>query len=746
MALQTKSISANGSRGHHKFTLNVVENSTSVDNNTSSVSWSLVLSPIGSGWDWYYSNQVPVTYSVTVNGQTKTGNIMNYNGSSTITVASGSQTIAHNADGNKTISFSFSISSLNYSYLPGSASNSGSMALTFIARASQPSCVTWPEHTQNVGEFGDTISIHMNRKSSNFTHTVRYQFGQQSGTIATGVGTGTTWVIPLTLMNLIPNAVKGSGTIYVDTYNGSTKIGTKSCGFTATVPASVKPTCTLAVSDPTGHLTTYDAYVKGLSKLKVTITPVLAYGSTIKTYNTTANGTKYTTASFTTDILNYSGTLTVSTVVTDNRGRSASASKTISAITYTAPAITKLTVRRCNADGSTNEQGAYVQVTFSATVTALNNKNSATYKLRYKKSSATSFTEITISDIADAYTVTDHQYILAADTGSSYDVEVQVVDNHSTATRSTSASTAFTLMHFGADGTSIGIGKVAEEENTLDIALDMHTHGTMEMTGNRYTAASIGTGGTSGFIKMVTIQITKDYADTPLTFVFNRRQAISPMTVHVKFKSTVELNPDIDTITYEGSNYGAFLVQSTTSVWDLYVQKVSTWDSITLLDWYVSALRLDRFKVTFPGTQVSTVPTPFYRATPLVSQSILDCIMPVGFVLTLYSHANPNTMYPGTTWVRITNSFLWACDANGDIGVTGGEKTVTLTVNQIPSHNHGVPVASTATGTSAASNMIRYNNNDTSYVGSIASNNTGGGQAHNNMPPYIHVSMWRRTA
>lgn len=135
MALQTKTISANGSKGHHKFTLTVTENSTSTANNTSSVSWSLVLSPIVKNYDWNYSNTVPVTYSIVFNGTTYSGNIMSYDGTSTVTVKSGSATITHNADGNKSISYSFSVSSISASYLPGSASANGSMALTYIPRA-----------------------------------------------------------------------------------------------------------------------------------------------------------------------------------------------------------------------------------------------------------------------------------------------------------------------------------------------------------------------------------------------------------------------------------------------------------------------------------------------------------------------------------------------------------------------------------------------------------------------------------
>ena len=134
MALQTTSISAKGSKGNHKFTLNITEDSTSTINNNSSISWSLVLSPVVSGYDWDYSGTVPVTYSVTIDGETYTGNIMKYDGTSTVTVKSGKKNVDHNDDGSKEISFSFSVSSLNVYYLPGSASEDGTLTLTDISR------------------------------------------------------------------------------------------------------------------------------------------------------------------------------------------------------------------------------------------------------------------------------------------------------------------------------------------------------------------------------------------------------------------------------------------------------------------------------------------------------------------------------------------------------------------------------------------------------------------------------------
>lgn len=102
----------------------------------------------------------------------------------------------------------------------------------------------------------------------------------------------------------------------------------------------------------------------------------------------------------------------------------------------------------------------------------------------------------------------------------------------------------------------------------------------------------------------------------------------------------------------------------------------------------------------------------------------------------------------GGTWVQISNRFLYASSDNSL--QTGGASTVALSIDEMPSHTH--------TGSTSG---IDYGNdwspgdNWSFSVASAASwtttrslniNNTGGGQAHNNMPPYITVYMWRRTA
>ena len=92
---------------------------------------------------------------------------------------------------------------------------------------------------------GSATTISITRASSSFTHTLSYSFGSTSGTIATKTtSTSVSWTPALTLANQIPNALTGTCTITCETYNGSTKIGSKTCTLTLTVPSSVKPTIT----------------------------------------------------------------------------------------------------------------------------------------------------------------------------------------------------------------------------------------------------------------------------------------------------------------------------------------------------------------------------------------------------------------------------------------------------------------------------------------------------------------------
>lgn len=736
------------------LTFNWKVESQSVESNQTVISWEVVTA--GSSTDWVRISDVHVVID---------GNVVfdvpyttHYDAPLNSVIASGTHTITHNDDGTRT--FGVYVEAGIYVWA-ANCSGSGTFTLNTIARASQPSCITWPEHTENVGEFGDTISIHMNRKSDVFTHTVRYAFGNLTGTCinaetgkaATGIGTGFKWKIPESFMDLLPAATSGSGTIYVDTYNGSTKIGTKYCGFTAKVPASVKPTCSFTLEDVTGADDIYGSPVKGLSNIKVTVTAKEAYSSPIASCVISANGTNYSRLEATTGLLKASGTSTVKVTIKDRRGRSASVSYDMSVQNYAAPAITALTAKRCNQDGTLNKRGTYVKVTFSGSVSSMSSKNTAAYKVKYKKSSDPSYTTVAIAALANKYSVSGHTYIFAAASGSSYDVVVEVTDRHNTsnpAQKSAKAPTVSSIISWRGFKTSngtedgVGIGKVPEKPNTLEVGWDAEFEKDFVQKGNAYSFQPEAFGGTKGYILLAVITLNELNVNAPVVFKINRRGGLCPMDVYVRFaSSSTTTDPDLGSITYCGDNFGAFLVKSATSTWKLYVDNTSGWSNPCLQEWYTTDNQMQRMTVEFrsecvEGTDPSVLGT-YYRATPAKMPSLLDFIYPVGSIYLSYSHVSPATLFGGT-WERITNAFLWAVDASGTIGQTGGERTVTLTEKQIPSHNHGGTY--TNAGTARTHAWLTSNGSAMGYD----TVNAGGGEAHNNMPPYIQISAWRRTA
>ena len=131
--------------------------------------------------------------------------------------------------------------------------------------------------------------------------------------------------------------------------------------------------------------------------------------------------------------------------------------------------------------------------------------------------------------------------------------------------------------------------------------------------------------------------------------------------------------------------------------------------------------------------------------------SLTDYFLPVGFVLmTESAEFDPNTAYPGTTWERIKDRFILAAGDTYAAGSTGGAAEVTLTVDQMPAHNHKQSIGN-ETGSSWARYLV-YNESNNGFAWIDADNpNTvtstvGGDQAHNNMPPYVAKYVWERTA
>lgn len=123
---------------------------------------------------------------------------------------------------------------------------------------------------------------------------------------------------------------------------------------------------------------------------------------------------------------------------------------------------------------------------------------------------------------------------------------------------------------------------------------------------------------------------------------------------------------------------------------------------------------------------------------------LLDWIYPIGAVYISASATDPKTLFGGT-WTRIKDRFLLAAGDTFAAGKTGGEASHTLTVDEIPDHTHSYQYTgqSTVIGTDTI-RLYDGNGQPNQYTGQQSSN--CGGKAHNNMPPYLVVYVWQRTA
>ena len=128
--------------------------------------------------------------------------------------------------------------------------------------------------------------------------------------------------------------------------------------------------------------------------------------------------------------------------------------------------------------------------------------------------------------------------------------------------------------------------------------------------------------------------------------------------------------------------------------------------------------------------------------------TLLSLVFPIGSTYVTQTNTNPSTILGFGTWERLKGKVCLGLDENDNdlktIGNTGGEKTHTLTVEEMPSHNHLTRAAAVGTASGFGDGFIGLTNSY-SQDQNFSTANSGGGKAHNNMQPYQVVGyMWIR--
>ena len=454
--------------------LYVEESSYDVSSNTSEVIWEIGVRKSAASTASTWGNW---SWTVSVNGAGGSGSLSGTVApGGSLKFTSGSTTVTHNSDGTKTINCDAVIGGKESGEL-----GVRTFQLTTIPRVSVPTL------TAGTAQFGGSIGVMTNRKSESFSHRLYYSLngGAEVG-ITDGILDGYTWNIPKDLMNQIPSATSASITLRLYTFSGGVNLGSNTVSFTATVPADVKPT----ISNAAWAAIAYDnsgtaasgiaAAVQGYSKAKVTFDKSklnFPYSASLKSFSISYGGSSWSRTSngtLSTGVLGSAGTASVTCTVTDTRGRTASASRTLSVNGYSKPTLKSVTIARATEGGDESSSGTYLLLKATAQVASIKPGGTelnptAVFRGEYKVTTAGTY--VTGPDL-----VSGEQTVYAAslDVTKSYTARIVLQDTLGNQTSAAVIIPTDAITFFLKDGgKAVSFGKYAEADEVVESAWTM---------------------------------------------------------------------------------------------------------------------------------------------------------------------------------------------------------------------------------------------------------------------------------
>lgn len=413
----------------------------------------------------YRGNSRTGTYTITQNGTVIQSGSFTHGApaNSTTTLFSVSLWVAHDSSGNSgTISVS-------YNYDNGWCTGSGSTTLTKIPRYATINSA--PNFTD-----GENPTIKYSNPAGNAVSSLQACISLTGSAADVPYRNipinGTSYQFILTeeerntLRKATPNATSRTVIFYVRTVlAGVTNHSTLTRTFT--ISDNVIPTAAVNLSDTEGHLEKYGKYVQGQSKLQVSIHAEGVYGSTIKSYRTTFDGRTFTEAEFTTDAITGKDKLELEVIVTDSRGRSCTVKESIEVYEYSRPKITLIKTKRCQQHNVNLIGDKYLGVLFSAAVTSLDNQNTATYELDYKRTTDEKYTTLSLEDCANQYAAEGNRIFAADD--DAYNIILRITDDFGPVEKKVNGPSVSVLVSKLRYNLGLAFGKLAELAGVLDI-------------------------------------------------------------------------------------------------------------------------------------------------------------------------------------------------------------------------------------------------------------------------------------
>lgn len=459
--MATKTISSGESSRGFTFKL-VMNETTDIETNTSSISWQLQLSlKSGSGWSFY---DFGVGWSAYINGtrvayhDRYTSDRYTLTAGNTWTMASGTTSVVHDTDGTKTISCSASMDMATSPSGAGPMSLSGTWELETIPRASS---LTIPTLT-----IGSSATLSVTAASNTFSHVITYAFSDLTGTIATlnaGVSS-TSWTPPTSFYAKLPNATQGNVTITIETYTGATLIGSKAYSVPVNVGTDIKPTLpsiTLTPINTNYWLNAEGLYVGGYSRVKVESSASPGSGASITSYQI-SGAFSGVGADVTSGVLT-SGVKSITVTATDSRGRSNSNTVTVTFLEYANPGLTTFSAERGLYSGGTwtpDVNGDHIRVNAVATVSLSAQGNTGSIS-------------VTVGGASPDASSGSYYYWTSTNSTTTYQVVGTVTDSlGNTSTRTISISTVEVPLNINVNLPGIGVGMIAQKTRVFQFPLN----------------------------------------------------------------------------------------------------------------------------------------------------------------------------------------------------------------------------------------------------------------------------------
>ena len=307
-------------------------------------------------------------------------------------IADKSFTVAHSADGSKSVQISAGWvfnGTYNGHYI-GTLTASDTAVLDRIPRASSfsaPSSVT----------LGAQSSVTVAAASSSYRHRLVMTVGSATSSTQTVSGSTISFTPPASLASGATSSAKPLGTLTLETYSGQTKIGekVKNCYFVIPSNSTFRPTFSFSLTPSSTSSLVLGAGIlaAGLSSATLTVTsPAAKYSAGIASAVITFGTKKVTGATLRTGLITSPGTYSYSAKVTDTRGISATTSGSVTVLPYSAPYPDAPEARRCDANGDASDTGSYLSITSGVVSSSLGGRNAASLSYAVTTRSGTAVT------------------------------------------------------------------------------------------------------------------------------------------------------------------------------------------------------------------------------------------------------------------------------------------------------------------------------------------------------------------